>query len=241
MTATDHPQGAPALELRHINAGYGEVPVLRDVSLTVPAGSIVALLGANGAGKSTTMRVAAGLLKPSAGDVLINDQAMTEHPANQRVRRGLCLIPEGRGIFRSLTVRENLALQVPPWSDQAIDPAIAAFPVLGQRLNQVAGTMSGGEQQMLALARCYLSKPSVVLLDELSTGLAPIIVREIFDTLASLAATGVAMLIVEQYVSQALALADTVHILNQGQIEHVGDPRALNQSALIESYLGSRP
>jgi branched-chain amino acid transport system ATP-binding protein len=241
MTATDYSQRTPALELRHIHAGYGEVPVLRDVSLIVPAGSIVALLGANGAGKSTTMRVAAGLLKPSAGDVLINGQAMTEHPANQRVRRGLCLIPEGRGIFRSLTVRENLALQVPPWSDQAIDPAIAAFPVLGKRLNQVAGTMSGGEQQMLALARCYLSQPSVVLLDELSTGLAPIIVREIFDTLASLAATGVAMLIVEQYVSQALGLADTVYILNQGQIEHVGDPRALNQGALIESYLGSRP
>jgi branched-chain amino acid transport system ATP-binding protein len=149
--------------------------------------------------------------------------------------------PRSRGIFRSLTVRENLALQVPPWSDQAIGPAIAAFPVLGKRLNQVAGTMSGGEQQMLALARCYLSRPSVVLLDELSTGLAPIVVREIFDTLASLAATGVAMLIVEQYVSQALALADTVYILSQGQIEHVGDPRALSQSALIESYLGSRP
>ncbi len=241
MTATDHSPRAPALELRHIHAGYGNVPVLRDVSLTVPPGSIVALLGANGAGKSTTMRVAAGLLKPSAGDVLITGQTMTGHPANQRVRHGLCLIPEGRGIFRSLTVRENLALQVPPWSDQAIEPAIAAFPVLGKRLNQVAGTMSGGEQQMLALARCYLSRPSVVLLDELSTGLAPIIVREIFATLASLAATGVAMLIVEQYVSQALALADTVYILNQGQIEHVGDPRALSQSALIESYLGSRP
>jgi branched-chain amino acid transport system ATP-binding protein len=230
-----------ALELRNIRAGYGKVPVLRDVSLAVPPGSIVALLGVNGAGKSTTMRVAAGLLKPSAGDVLITGRAMTGHPANQRVRRGLCLIPEGRGIFRSLTVRENLALQVPPWSDSPIDPAIAAFPILGKRLNQVAGTMSGGEQQMLALARCYLSKPSVVLLDELSTGLAPIIVREIFDTLASLAATGVAMLIVEQYVSQALTLADTVYVLNQGQIEHVGDPCALSQNALIESYLGSRP
>ncbi len=238
MKANADPQPAPALELRGIHAGYGKVPVLRDVSLTVPPGSIVALLGVNGVGKSTAMRVAGGLLRPSSGDVLIGGEVMTERAANQRLRQGLCLIPEGRGIFRSLSVRENLALQVPPWSDSPVDPAIAAFPVLGKRLNQVAGTMSGGEQQMLALARCYLSRPSVVLLDELSTGLAPIIVREIFDTLASLAATGVAMLIVEQYVSQALALADTAYILNQGQIEYAGDPRALNEGALIQSYLG---
>ncbi len=238
MTATADSQPTPALELRNIHAGYGKVPVLRDVTLTVPPGSIVTLLGANGAGKTTAMRIAAGLLKPSSGDVLIAGEAITERPANQRVRRGLCLIPEGRGIFRSLTVRENLTLQVPPWSAGAIDPAIAAFPVLGERLNQVVGTMSGGEQQMLALARCYLSKPSIVLLDELSTGLAPIIVREIFDTLASLAAIGVAMLIVEQYVSQALALADTAYVLNQGQIEYAGDPHALNEGVLIQSYLG---
>jgi branched-chain amino acid transport system ATP-binding protein len=239
MTSANGLQPPPALELRNVHAGYGNVPVLRDVNLAVPPASIVTLLGANGAGKTTAMRVAAGLLKPSSGQVLIAGEDVTARPADQRARRGLCLIPEGRGIFRSLTVRENLVLQVPPWSDNSIDPAIAAFPVLGKRLNQVAGTLSGGQQQMLALARCYLSEPSVVLLDELSTGLAPLVVREIFATMSALAATGIAMLIVEQYVSQALALASMAYILNQGQVEYAGDPGQLNDAALLNSYLGS--
>jgi branched-chain amino acid transport system ATP-binding protein len=238
MTSGNGLQPPPALELRNVHAGYGKVPVLRDVTLTVPPASIVALLGANGAGKTTAMRVAAGLLAASSGQVLLAGEDVTGRPANQRTRRGLCLIPEGRGIFRSLTVRENLALQVPPWSENSIDPAMAVFPVLRTRLNQVAGTLSGGQQQMLALARCYLSEPSVVLLDELSTGLAPLVVREIFETMSSLAATGIAMLIVEQYVSQALALAGTAYILNQGQVEYAGDPGQLSDVALLNSYLG---
>jgi branched-chain amino acid transport system ATP-binding protein len=234
------PLGAPpVLELRNVTAGYGQATVLRDVSFTVARGQVAALLGPNGAGKTTTLRVALGLVRPRSGTVWATGTEVTRQRPHQRARRGLCLIPEGRGIFRSLTVRENLRLQVPPWqSDHAIDVAVAAFPVLGQRLGQVAGTMSGGEQQMLALARAYLSRPDLVVIDEISLGLAPKVVDSIFASLRRLAADGMALLLVEQYVNRALGMADQVLLLDRGSLSFSGPADQVNEDTLMQAYLG---
>jgi branched-chain amino acid transport system ATP-binding protein len=242
-TASDPATQSSVLTLSHVTAGYGRTVVLRDVSINVPSGKIVALLGPNGAGKTTLLRTASGLLKPLEGTVHISGQDMTSAPPNQRAREGLCLIPEGRGIFRSLSVRENLRVQTPTWvkgaeQQAAMAAALDAFPVLKERQSQLAGSMSGGQQQMLALARSYLSSPKVVLLDEVSMGLAPKIVDEIFTSLQRLAATGVALLLVEQYVNRALEMADQVVLLDRGQVEFDGPPSELEQDAVLRGYLG---
>ena len=231
--------GPPVLELRNVTAGYGQTPVLRDVSFTVARGQVVALLGPNGAGKTTTLRVALGLVRPRSGTVWTGGTEVTRQRPHQRARRGLCLIPEGRGIFRSLSVRENLRLQVPPWqADQAIDTAVEALPVLGRRLGQVAGTMSGGEQQMLSLARAYLSRPKLVVIDEISLGLAPKVVDSIFASLRRLAADGVALLLVEQYVNRALGMADQVLLLDRGSLSFSGSADRVDEDTLMQAYLG---
>jgi branched-chain amino acid transport system ATP-binding protein len=233
-----HGEG-PALELRAVDAGYGATPVLHDVSISVPRSSVVALLGPNGAGKTTTLRVAAGLLRPSSGTVVIGGKAVNRTAPFRRARLGVCLIPEGRGIFRSLTVRENLELQIPPWrKDRSIDAGLEAFPLLGQRLGQAAGSMSGGQQQMLALARAYLSGPDVVLLDEVSMGLAPVVVDQIFSSLSALAATGVSLVLVEQYVSRALEMADIAYLMARGGIAWTGPAADLDTDAITRAYLG---
>ncbi|MCK9248046.1 MAG: ABC transporter ATP-binding protein [Solirubrobacteraceae bacterium] len=230
---------APVLELSGITAGYGAAPVLRDVDLTVEAGSIVALLGPNGAGKTTLLRVASGQLRPSAGEVRVGGAAMTTAAPHRRARAGLCLVPEGRGVFRELTVRENLRLMTPPW-ERAAEPrrVFDAFPILEERAGQVAGTMSGGQQQMLALARCWLARPAVVLLDEVSMGLAPRIVDEIFAALTGLAAEGTSLVLVEQYVDRALAMADRVHLLTRGTTTFTGAPGELDRDDVLRRYLG---
>jgi branched-chain amino acid transport system ATP-binding protein len=228
-----------ALELVEVTAGYGSTVVLRNVSLAVPPGSIVALLGPNGAGKTTLLRTASGILVPSAGSIRIAGKEATRLAPNRRTRIGLCLIPEGRGIFRSLTVAENLRLQVPAWQkDKSYERVLDVFPVLRQRLSQIAGTMSGGQQQMLALARSYLSHPHVVLLDEVSMGLAPRVVDEIFEVFRTLAASGTSLLLVEQYVNRALDLADTAVLLNRGQILFQGPASELGQDRVLRGYLG---
>jgi branched-chain amino acid transport system ATP-binding protein len=230
---------APALELRSVSAGYGASAVLHDVSISVPRSSVVALLGPNGAGKTTTLRVAAGLLRPSGGTVVIGGKDASKAAPFRRARQGVCLIPEGRGIFRSLTVMENLELLIPPWrKGSGIDPAIQAFPILGERLGQVAGSLSGGQQQQLALARAFLSAPDVVLLDEVSMGLAPVIVDQIFESLKLLASTGVALVLVEQYVSRALEMADTAYLMARGAIAWSGPAAALDTDAITRAYLG---
>ena len=246
MTLTSHDGDAratsslPALQLSAIHAGYGRTAVLRDVSLEVPKSQVVALLGPNGAGKTTLLRAASGLLRPSSGTIVVGGVDMTKAAAVKRARAGVCLIPEGRGIWRNLTVRENLRLQVPPWATRAdIGAAVEMFPVLGERINQTAGTLSGGQQQMLALARSYLASPAVVLLDEVSIGLAPKIVDEIFEALRKLADTGVALLLVEQYVTRALAMADRVVLLDRGQVAFTGVPRELDEQAVLRRYLGA--
>jgi branched-chain amino acid transport system ATP-binding protein len=227
------------LELRGISAGYGSQTVLRDVDLVVPDQSVVALLGPNGAGKTTLLKVAAGLLRPTAGEILLDGRDATAWPPHQLSQQGVCYVPEGRGIFRELSVRDNLRLQAPPGLDRAAVPrATEAFPVLGQRLNQRAGTLSGGEQQMLALAHAWLSSPKLVLVDEVSLGLAPKLVDQIFGYLHQITTQGVALLLVEQYVSRALDLADYVYILKKGRIQLVAEPAQLNDEDILASYLG---
>ena len=228
------------LRLSGVRAGYRRTEVLHGVDLVVPPGAAVALLGANGAGKSTLLRVAAGLLPATGGSVWFGDERVDGLSTHERARRGLCLIPEGRAIFRGLTVRQNLAMQVGGKNvDTAVDRAVAAFPMLGDRLSQIAGTLSGGQQQMLAVARALVTDPQVVLADELSVGLAPVVVDEIFEAVRALRSAGRSLLIVEQYVDRALAVADYVYILHKGHIAFVGEPAQCRAEDVYRRYLGS--
>jgi branched-chain amino acid transport system ATP-binding protein len=231
---------ASALRLEQVTAGYEQTVVLRDVTLTVPLRSITALLGPNGAGKTTLLRVASGLLAPTRGTVRLLGEEVTSDAPHQRARKGLCLMPEGRGIFRSLSVSENLLLHTPPWvRDERLERALSAFPVLRERLKQTAGSLSGGQQQMLALARIHLADPQVVLLDEVSMGLAPIIVSDIFQTLNDLAKSGISIVLVEQFVTRALEMADHVYLLNRGRIAFEGVPSELDEATVLRGYLGT--
>lgn len=228
------------LTVENLCAGYGTTQVLRGVTMAVPSGSVVALLGANGAGKTTLLRTLSGLIKPMSGRVELDGEDMTGRAPYQLVDRGLCHVPEGRGIFPALTVADNLLVQSPVGrTAESVELAVDAFPRLGQRLNQVAGTMSGGEQQMLALARAYVQSPSVVLLDEVSMGLAPLIVDEIFAFLEKLALRGTSLLLVEQYVTRALEVCDYVYLLNKGSVGFAGEPSELDAEEVFASYTGA--
>jgi ABC-type branched-subunit amino acid transport system ATPase component/branched-subunit amino acid ABC-type transport system permease component len=232
---------APLLEFAGVTAGYGPTTVLRDVSIHVQAGEVVALLGPNGAGKTTALRCASGSVRPSKGRILVDGQDVTKVPPYRRAKMGLCLIPEGRGIFRSLTVAENLRLSVPSCSSnpsEALDRALTSFPVLRSRLNEIAGHLSGGQQQMLSVARAYLGDVKVIMLDEVSLGLAPLVVDEIYQALDALAKAGVAMLLVEQYVSRALHMCDSVVLLNKGGVAYSGPPTNLDEQSFLRDYLG---
>ena len=226
------------LELRGVDAGYDSTTVVRDVDLVVPDGSVVALLGPNGAGKSTLLKIGSALLAPQAGSLLFDGKDVTGTTPESLVQQGLCHIPEGRGVFRSLTVRENLRVFAGGDDRDAIDRAVVAFPRLGERIDQVSGTMSGGEQQMLALARAVVRTSRVVLLDEVSMGLAPRVVDEIFLFLEQLAQQGCSLLVVEQYVEKALAFADYVYILSRGTVQFAGDPDELDVADVFGKYLG---
>jgi branched-chain amino acid transport system ATP-binding protein len=227
------------LEIESVTAGYGDTVVLRDVSLSVPDSAVVALLGPNGAGKTTLLRAASGLIKPMGGRVTLAGEDVTGRKPHEMARRGLCHLPEGRGIFPSLTVRDNLILQsVKGTEDASIDKAVASFPVLGNRIKQLAGSLSGGEQQMLALVRTVLTEPKIVVVDEASLGLAPIVVDRIFDTLKRIAQSGTSLLIVEQYVTRALELADTVYLLNRGEVVFSGAATEVHGDEVFERYLG---
>jgi branched-chain amino acid transport system ATP-binding protein len=225
--------------LEGVVAGYAETTVLRGVTLSVPERSVVALLGANGAGKTTLLRVASGLLRPTAGRMTLDGADVTGHRPHQLAAAGVCHVPEGRGVFPSLTVRENLALQAGSGGPDGLERAVSAFPRLGERLSQTAGTLSGGEQQMLALARAYLANPKVMLLDEVSMGLAPKIVDEIFVFLDRLAHEGSSLLLVEQYVTRALALADYVYLMHRGTIAFCAEPSELADEDVFARYLGT--
>jgi branched-chain amino acid transport system ATP-binding protein len=229
----------PALEVTDLEVGYGETTVLRGVDLVVPAGKVVALLGPNGAGKTTLLRTVSGFIRPTRGTVCIGGNDVTRQQPHRRFAEGLIHVPEGRGVFRALTVRENLVMQAPVGQEQAsIEKAVSAFPILGERLGQVAGTMSGGQQQMLAMSAAYVRDSSLVLVDEASLGLAPIVVDEIFTFLEQLIARGTSLLIVDQFVAKALAMSDHVYVMRHGEIAHSGPTSEMKDEDLVAQYLG---
>lgn len=229
-----------ALSLKGITSGYGTTTIVRNIDLNIEAGSVTALLGPNGAGKSTLLKTMSGLIRPMSGSVMIDGQDVSSLAPNKRANLGLCHIPEGRGIFPSMTVKENLELQAKPGEQSiAIEKGIAAFPILGERLMQRAGTMSGGQQQMLSMARAYTQNPRMILVDEGSLGLAPIVVDEIFSFLAGVAAAGAALLIVDQFVARALTLATSAYVMTRGEIVFAGTSAELHQSDVFERYLGT--
>ena len=232
----------PALELIGLRASYGRIEVVHGIDLTVPAQSIVAILGPNGAGKTTTLKVIDGRHPASAGCVHVAGHHISGAPPDVIARAGICSIPEGRGIFPNLTVAENLWLitqgRVGLTYSSVEERAYARFPILGERRKQLAGTLSGGQQQMLAIARAVATDPALLLVDELSMGLAPLIVKELYDVLGHLSDDGMAILLVEQFARTALAIADFAAIMVHGEITTIGQPADLDE-AIAEAYLGA--
>ena len=234
---------SPALELVDIRAAYGRIEVVHGVDLALRRGSVFALLGPNGAGKSTLLKVASGRMAPLSGTVRFEGQDVARVAPQRLVRKGLCTVPEGRAIFPNLTVAENVLMYTYRAKGVRVrdleEKAYARFPVLGERRKQLAGTLSGGEQQMLAVARALYTDPKVLLLDELSMGLAPLIVAELYEAVADLVAReNLAVLVVEQFAETALEAADRAAIMVNGRIEHTGTPGEISQQ-VVEAYMGS--
>jgi branched-chain amino acid transport system ATP-binding protein len=229
------------LELRDVRAAHEGITVLHGVTLSVAAGQVVALLGPNGAGKTTTLRVAAGVHPPQSGRLLLGGRDLTGASPRDLARAGVCLIPEGRGVFPNLTVRDNLLMMTFTGRSRAQieEIAFSRFPVLAGRARQPAGTLSGGEQQMLALARGLATDPAVLLLDELSMGLAPLVVSRLYEQVAEIARQGVAVLVVEQFAAAALGIADHAAVLVRGRVERQGRPDGALRAELSAVYLGS--
>jgi branched-chain amino acid transport system ATP-binding protein len=231
----------PLLRLRNVEARYGRFVALKNISLIVPEGSVVALLGPNGVGKSTMLRTISGMMAPTQGEIIFDGVRIDGAPDHRIAKLGLAHIPEGRGIFPALTVRENLKMAA--YATAGLNGARARvdelFPVLAQRRDQVAGTLSGGEQQMLSLARAIITEPKLLMVDELSLGLAPRLVAQLFDTLDTIRQSGTTILLVEQYVRYALRIADIVVIMHKGQVGFIGEPGELaHEGKLVEAYLG---
>ena len=218
------------LEVLDLHAAYGRIEVLRGVDLTVPKGAVVALLGPNGAGKSTLLKVISGQMAPTSGDIHLGGVHVTDAKPDELARLGLTTIPEGRSVFPNLTVEENLRLMsyAGVSADKVLDTAFSYFPRLHQRRDQLAGTMSGGEQQMLALSRALASDPALLMLDELSMGLAPLIVEELYDTVAEIAESGVSILVVEQFARTALRVSDYAAVMQGGRVVATGEPDEIN-------------
>jgi branched-chain amino acid transport system ATP-binding protein len=233
------PPPAPLLELRGVRAGYGAIEVLHGVDLDLRPGEVMAVLGPNGAGKTTTLKVLAGLHPLAGGDIWLAGRRVNGARPDDLARIGLCLIPEGRGIFPSLSVRENLRMATYRGCTlrHVLDVAFARFPQLARRSGQVAGTLSGGEQQMLALARGLATDPAVLVLDELSMGLAPMVVEELYGQVAEMARTGISILVVEQFARVVLGVADRAAIMLHGRVSDVGTPDEI-ESKLSTAYLG---
>lgn len=232
----------PILRAEHLDVRYGSSRALFDVSVQLPAGGLVALLGANGAGKSTLARALSGLVPVAAGSVELDGVNITRWPAHRRHRAGLTYIPEGRGIFPGLSVLDNLRMAVRQAGsrdrrEQAIARAVELFPVLGDRSMQQAGSLSGGEQQMLALARALVVEPKVVIADEMSLGLAPLVVDAVFEGIEKARQAGISVLLIEQFVHRALAMADTCVILSRGSVSWRG-PANEAGAEVLDRYLG---
>jgi branched-chain amino acid transport system ATP-binding protein len=229
----------PILELIDVRAAYGRIEVLRGVDLVVPRGAVVALLGPNGAGKTTLLRVISGLMPITHGDVHLAGVHVRNPSPDELTRAGLCMVPEGRGVFPNLTVEENLWLAsysgVPV--EKILTEAYSRVPRLKERRRQLAGSMSGGEQQMLSLARALASDPALLLLDELSMGLAPLIVEGLYDTVAEIANQGVSILVVEQFASSALRVSDYAAVMQGGRVVATGEPGEI-EAQLTDLYFG---
>jgi len=230
----------PLLELQGVTAAYGGIEVLHGVDLAVPEGAVVALLGPNGAGKTTALSVACGLMEPTAGKVMMAGRDVTGVKAQDLARRGVVTIPEGKGIFPNLTVKENLLMATYSGPDLAHIEGVAyeQFPQLAERRRQVAGTLSGGEQQMLAMARGLATDPAVLLLDELSMGLAPIVVEELYALVAEIAKQGTSILVVEQFARTVLGVADLAAVMVSGRVRAMGPPNEI-ENELSAAYLGA--
>ena len=234
----------PLLQVEDINVYYGAIHAIKGISFEVYPDEIVTLIGANGAGKSTTLNTIAGLLRPRTGRIVLEGKDLTTIPASRIVSQGMALCPEGRRIFQQMTVRENLEMggYTRPKSEipASLEEMFTRFPRLKEREKQIAGTLSGGEQQMLAMARALMSKPKLLMLDEPSMGLAPILVEQIFDIIKELHEAGVTILLVEQNAQMALSIADRAYVLETGRIAMTGEASALLKNDDVrKAYLGS--
>jgi branched-chain amino acid transport system ATP-binding protein len=233
------------LQIENLHVAYGAIHALQGISLHIAEGEIVTLIGANGAGKSTTLRTISGLLRPIGGDVRFKDRGITKVPAENIVRLGISQVPEGRRIFARLTVRENLEMGAFTRSDkreiaESMERVFASFPRLKERLNQFGGTLSGGEQQMLAMGRGLMTRPALLLLDEPSMGLAPILVEEIFNIIQRINAQGTSILLVEQNAAMALSIANRGYVLETGRIVLEGSAAELLENPQVQAaYLGA--
>ena len=231
------------LEVENINVYYGAIHAIKGISFHVDEGEIVTLIGANGAGKTTTLNTVSGLLRSKTGDVKLLDKSIAHTPAHAIVKEGLALVPEGRRVFTQMTVEENLEMGAFTRNKEEVGSSLQRvyelFPRLEERRRQVAGTLSGGEQQMLAMGRALMSRPRLMMLDEPSMGLAPILVEQVFDIIRSLHAAGTTILLVEQNAQMALSIADRAYVLENGQITLSGTGRELAQSEQVrKAYLG---
>ncbi|HVB51512.1 MAG TPA: ABC transporter ATP-binding protein [Acidimicrobiales bacterium] len=231
------------LEVEHVQVRYGSVPAIHDLSLHINQGEIVTVLGANGAGKTTTLRMISGLHRPYSGRVLFEGEEIQNRPPHEHVGRGLSHVPEGRRIFATMSVRENLDMGAfgrrGSFKDD-FDHVYSMFPVLGERQKQLGGTLSGGEQQMLAIARALMARPRLLLLDEPSLGLAPKIITSIFQIIETIRNEGVTVMLVEQNANQALRIADRGYVLENGEVRYEDSAEALlGDDRIRRAYLGS--
>jgi branched-chain amino acid transport system ATP-binding protein len=238
----------PILDVDGLTAGYNVLPVIQDIALQVGRGEAVAVLGANGAGKSTLLRAISGLIKPMRGAVTASGEPIAGLGAEAIVRKGLSHVAEGRRIFRRMTVADNLRIGLASARlsreerERRFEEQYDLFPMLKVKANELAGAMSGGQQQMLAISQALIRNPQIVMLDEPSTGLAPIMIEEVFDKLGTIRAKGVSILLVEQVVERTLRFVDYGYLIQGGQIRAEGTPAALNESnAVHKAYLGESP
>jgi branched-chain amino acid transport system ATP-binding protein len=234
------------LAIENILVRYGSITALHDISIKVQTGELVALIGANGAGKTTTLATVVGNLKPDKGDIKLENTSITDQSPEQIIRKGIAMVPEGREIFASLTVEENLRLGAYIRRDRSefkhdLDEMVTMFPILGERLHQQGGTLSGGEQQQLAIARALMSHPKLLMMDEPSLGLAPTLVDQIFELVVKLHDIGMTILLVEQNVERTLNIVERAYLLKNGRVEADGVPEEIRKHVDIESvYLGSK-